>query len=104
LKCDTGHINISPFLERGDKVIATARDLGNLADLVKDHGKNIFPIKLDVNDRDAVFTAVKLRKDHFGNINVLINNAGFGLFGAVEETSEKQAGNRWKQISSACYG
>src|ERR1700761_5498230 len=86
-----GKIWAEAFLKRGDKVIATARNLSNLADLVNTYGDNVFPVQLDVNDREAVFAAVKAGKDHFGRIDVLINNAGFGLFGAVEETTEKQA-------------
>jgi len=86
-----GKIWAEAFLKRGDKVIATARTLSHLDDLIKTYGENIFPIKLDVNNRDAVFAAVKKGKDHFGNIDVLINNAGFGLFGAIEETTETEA-------------
>jgi NAD(P)-dependent dehydrogenase (short-subunit alcohol dehydrogenase family) len=86
-----GKIWAEAFLKRGDKVTATARDISSLDDLVKQYGDNILPIQLDVNDRDADFAAVKKAKDHFGSIDVLINNAGYGLFGAVEETSEKEA-------------
>jgi NAD(P)-dependent dehydrogenase (short-subunit alcohol dehydrogenase family) len=86
-----GKIWAEAFLKRGDKVTATARDISSLDDLVKQYGDNILPIQLDVNDRDADFAAVKKAKDHFGSSDVLINNAGYGLFGAVEETSEKEA-------------
>lgn len=86
-----GKIWAEAFLKRGDKVTATARDISSLDDLVKQYGDNILSIQLDVNDRDADFAAVKRAKDHFGSIDVLINNAGYGLFGAVEETSEKEA-------------
>ncbi|MEO6522823.1 MAG: SDR family NAD(P)-dependent oxidoreductase [Mucilaginibacter sp.] len=86
-----GKIWTEAFLKRGDKVVATARDLSSLADLVKQYGPAILPIQLDVNDRAADFAAIEKAKAHFGSIDVLINNAGFGLFGAVEETSEKQA-------------
>ncbi|MVM31368.1 SDR family NAD(P)-dependent oxidoreductase [Spirosoma sp. HMF4905] len=86
-----GKIWAKAFLERGDNVIATARNLDNLDDLVQKYGERVFPIQLDVNDRDAIFAAVQKGKDYFGRIDVLINNAGFGLFGAVEETTEKQA-------------
>lgn len=79
------------FLKRGDKVIATARKLSALNDLVQQYGANIYPLKLNVNNRDAVFAAVQDAANHFGRIDVLINNAGFGLFGAVEETTEQQA-------------
>lgn len=86
-----GKIWAKALLKRGDKVAATARNLENLKDLVEEFGDAIFPIQLDVNDREACFDAVKKAKKHFGQIDVLINNAGFGLFGAIEETTEKQA-------------
>lgn len=86
-----GKLWAEAFLKRGDKVIATARNISHLDDLKSTYGDNIHPVTLDVNDRAAVFAAVEEGKNHFGRIDVLINNAGFGLFGAVEETSEKQA-------------
>src|ERR1700712_394174 len=86
-----GKIWAEAFLKRGDKVVATVRDLNSIADLVKQYGSAILPLQLDVNDRPADFEAVKKAKEHFGSIDVLINNAGYGLFGAVEETTEKQA-------------
>ncbi|MBT1688020.1 SDR family oxidoreductase [Dawidia soli] len=86
-----GKIWAAAFLKRGDKVVATARNTEALSDLVKQYGDAILPLKLDVTDRAQTFAAVKKAKDHFGRIDVLINNAGFGLFGAVEETSEQEA-------------
>lgn len=86
-----GKIWAKALLERGDKVAATARNLKDLTDLVDQYGDAILPIQLDVNDRAACFAAVNKAKAHFGRIDVLINNAGFGLFGAIEETTEQQA-------------
>lgn len=86
-----GKIWAAAFLKRGDKVVATARNTEALSDLVKQYGDAILPLKLDVTDRAQTFAAVKKAKEHFGRIDVLINNAGFGLFGAVEETSEQEA-------------
>ena len=86
-----GKIWAKALLERGDKVAATARKLEDLTDLVAQYGDAVLPIQLDVNDREACFAAVNKTKDHFGRIDVLINNAGFGLFGAIEETTEQQA-------------
>ena len=75
-------------LERGDKVAATARNLQDLDALVNTYGDSILPIKLDVTDRNADFAAVKQAADHFGRLDVVINNAGFGLFGMIEELAE----------------
>lgn len=86
-----GRIWAETFLKRGDKVVATGRNTTALQDLKKEFGDLVLPIQLDVNDRKAAFEAVNLAKEHFGRIDVLINNAGYGLFGAVEETSEEEA-------------
>jgi NAD(P)-dependent dehydrogenase (short-subunit alcohol dehydrogenase family) len=86
-----GKIWAKALLQRGDKVAATARNTADLNDLVKEYGDAVFPVQLNVNDHDACFAAVARVKEHFGRIDVLINNAGFGLFGAIEETSEQQA-------------
>lgn len=86
-----GKLWAEALLQRGDKVVATARDLSSLNDLVTKYGDNILPLQLDVNDRAADFAAIAKAKAHFGSIDVLINNAGYGLFGSIEETSEKEA-------------
>jgi NAD(P)-dependent dehydrogenase (short-subunit alcohol dehydrogenase family) len=78
-------------LERGDTVAATARDTSTLDDLVARFGDKILPIQLDVNDRDAVFAAVQQAHDHFGGLDVVVNNAGYGQFGMIEEISEAEA-------------
>ncbi|MCZ2827251.1 SDR family oxidoreductase [Modestobacter sp. VKM Ac-2986] len=78
-------------LERGDNVAATARDTATLGDLVAQYGDRVLPIQLDVNDRAADFAAVQQAHDHFGGLDVVVNNAGFGQFGMVEEISETEA-------------
>src|SRR3954452_21326745 len=77
-----GKIWAEAFLKRGDLVAATARDLNHLDDLVQNYGDHVLPIQLDVNNRKAAFAAIRQAKDFFGGIDVLINNAGYGLFGA----------------------
>jgi len=91
-----GRIWTEALLKRGDKVVATARTLSLLEDLKTTYGENVHTIQLDVTDRDAVFAAAQEAKDHFGKIDVVINNAGFGLFGAVEETTEQQARDQFE--------
>jgi len=78
-------------LGRGDKVVATARRSGSLDDLVERHGASVLALPLDVTDRSAVFDAVARAHRHFGRLDVVVNNAGYGLFGAVEEITEEQA-------------
>jgi NAD(P)-dependent dehydrogenase (short-subunit alcohol dehydrogenase family) len=78
-------------LERGDKVAATARHIDSLKDLVDTYGDKIFPISLDVTDHDEGFDAVKSAFEHFGTIDVIVNNAGYGQFGAIEELNEAES-------------
>ena len=78
-------------LTRGDSVVATARSPEALEVLVKEHGDRVFPLSLDVTDRAAVSTAVDAALDRYGRIDIAVNNAGYGLRGAVEELSETEA-------------
>jgi NAD(P)-dependent dehydrogenase (short-subunit alcohol dehydrogenase family) len=78
-------------LERGDQVAATARDVASLDDLVATYGDAVMPIALDVTDRDADFAAVAAAHERFGRLDVVVNNAGYGHFGFVEEVTEQEA-------------
>jgi NAD(P)-dependent dehydrogenase (short-subunit alcohol dehydrogenase family) len=75
-------------LERGDSVAATARDTSTLTDLNEKYGETFLPLQLDVTDRDADFAAVRQAHGHFGRLDIVVNNAGYGHFGMVEELSE----------------
>jgi NAD(P)-dependent dehydrogenase (short-subunit alcohol dehydrogenase family) len=77
-------------LERGDRVAGTARDLATLDELVEKYPETFLPIGLDVTDRDADFAAVRRAADHFGRLDVVVNNAGYGHFGAIEELTEAE--------------
>src|SRR5689334_22775784 len=85
-----GKLWAEAFLKRGDKVAATARNLTSLKELASTYGDNVLPLQLDVNNRDEVFNVVNKIEKHFGRIDVLINNAGNGVFGITEETTEAQ--------------
>lgn len=77
-------------LQRGDRVAATARDVSTLDDLVERFGDAVLPLQLDVTDRDADFAAVAQAHQHFGRLDVVVNNAGYGQFGFIEELSEAE--------------
>lgn len=86
-----GRVWAEAALERGDQVVATARNLDSIAPLTQAYPDTALALALDVTDQDAVLAAVRQAKERFGRIDVLINNAGYGLFGAVEEISPEQA-------------
>ena len=96
-----GRIWAEAFLERGDKVAATARNIETLNDLKAKYGDAILPIQLNVDNREQAFDAVNKAAAHFGKLDVVINNAGYGLFGTIEETSEQEAR---QQIETNVFG
>ncbi len=78
-------------LERGDSVAATARDTSTLEDLADEYSDRFLSLHLDVTDRAADFAAVQRAHEHFGRLDVVVNNAGYGHFGLVEELTEDEA-------------
>ncbi|MTE15518.1 SDR family oxidoreductase [Nocardia aurantiaca] len=77
-------------LERGDRVAGAARELRTLDDLVAKYPETFLAVRLDVTDRDADFAAVRQAADHFGRLDVVVNNAGYGQFGMIEELTEQE--------------
>jgi NAD(P)-dependent dehydrogenase (short-subunit alcohol dehydrogenase family) len=73
-------------LAKGDGVVATARNPSVIAERIGEH-PNLLAVTLDVTVEDQAIGATKAAIDRFGRIDILINNAGFGLMGAVEEAS-----------------
>ena len=96
-----GRVWAEAALERGDKVAATARDASTLAPLAEKYGEDVLTMALDVQDRDADFAAVEKAHEAFGRLDVVVNNAGYGLFGAIEEVSEEEARD---QIETNLFG
>jgi NAD(P)-dependent dehydrogenase (short-subunit alcohol dehydrogenase family) len=75
-------------LERGGRVVATARDPRTLDDLVGMAPERVLALGLDVTKREQIERAAAAANARFGAVDVLVNNAGFSIIGAVEETSE----------------
>ena len=77
-------------LAGGDKVAATARNTKQLDDLDAQYPGRLYPIQLDVTNYNEVHNAVRNAVAHFGRIDVLVNNAGFGIVGAAEAYTNEQ--------------
>ncbi|GAA3466503.1 SDR family oxidoreductase [Nonomuraea roseola] len=77
-------------LERGDQVAAAARTITR-QDFDDRYGDRLLVLPLDVTDRDAVFTAVNSAVEHFGRLDIVVNNAGTMASGMVEEFTEAEA-------------
>ncbi|MFI8623813.1 SDR family oxidoreductase [Bacillus altitudinis] len=85
-----GYMLTKLLLERGDRVAATARQIHKLDDLKETYGDQLWTHSLDVTNVQAIHQVVKKAFEDLGEIHVVVNNAGYGLFGAVEEVSDEQ--------------
>jgi NAD(P)-dependent dehydrogenase (short-subunit alcohol dehydrogenase family) len=83
-----GRIWAEAALRRGDRVAATARDIAQIEPLLDHHRGSALLLPLDVTDRGGAFDAVRAAHDHFGRLDIVVNNAGYALIGAVEEVEE----------------
>jgi NAD(P)-dependent dehydrogenase (short-subunit alcohol dehydrogenase family) len=72
-------------LERGWRAVVTARDASKVADIAEGHGERALVLPLDVTKRAQIDAAVAHAKEHFGRLDVLVNNAGYGYLAAIEE-------------------
>ena len=80
-----GRVWTEAALQRGDKVAATARNTDSIADFKEKYGDNALILPLDVTKPDQVQHAVKAAHEHFGKLDIVINNAGYSLVGTIEE-------------------
>jgi NAD(P)-dependent dehydrogenase (short-subunit alcohol dehydrogenase family) len=78
------------LLARGERVVLTARKPDQLTDLVTGHDDTALALELDVTNTAQVKAAVKQAEEHFGQIDVLVNNAGYGYLAAIEEGEDEQ--------------
>jgi NAD(P)-dependent dehydrogenase (short-subunit alcohol dehydrogenase family) len=85
--CSTGfgRALAEQLLARGEHVTATARKPESLAPLVAEYGENVLALKLDVTRPEDIDAAIGAAEQRFGDINVLVNNAGYGQVGVVED-------------------
>jgi NAD(P)-dependent dehydrogenase (short-subunit alcohol dehydrogenase family) len=81
---------VSSALAHGDHVVATARNPQRVVDAFPDAGDALLAVPLDVRVAEQAEAAVAAASDRFGGIDVLVNNAGYGLFGAIEEVSDAE--------------
>ena len=88
-------------LDKGDKVVATTRHPEEIEDLVQQYPDTVKAVPLDITKAEEISSAIDTALSTFGQIDVLVNNAGFGTLGAVEEISDEQVRN---QFEVNCFG
>jgi len=85
-----GRSIVEDLVTRGERVVATARDPRTLSALVALAPERVLALGLDVTKREQIQSALERASERFGAIDVLVNNAGYSIVGAVEETSEAE--------------
>jgi NAD(P)-dependent dehydrogenase (short-subunit alcohol dehydrogenase family) len=87
-----GRILAEEVLKSGDNVVATARKVEQVADLEQKYPGRALALPLDVTRQDQIDAAIEKTLEHFRCVDVLVNNAGYGVAGAIEEVSEAELG------------
>jgi short-subunit dehydrogenase len=85
-----GYLLAEEALKRGERVIATARDVSKLSRLARQYPDRIHTLKLDVTDPNEIASSAQQGIAAFGHVDILVNNAGYGVNGAIEEVSEDE--------------
>jgi len=88
-------------LEAGDKVVATVRKDDSALYASLNENANLFVVTMDVTKESNVKEAVEKAIDHFGKLDIIVNNAGYGIVGAIEEVSDAEAR---KQYDTNVFG
>jgi len=78
------------ILQLGYKAVVTSRKIEDVSDIVSAYPETAIALALDVTDKSQIASAVSAAIQHFGRIDVLVNNAGIGYFGAIEESEEEE--------------
>jgi len=86
-----GLILVKQLLSKGYRVAATSRSQTELTRLLGPKTERFLPLELELSEERAVFDAIRATQQHFGALDVVVNNAGYGQFGTVEETSDAEA-------------
>lgn len=86
-----GLIFIKQLLERGDKVAATSRSTSQLKDAAETDNSNFLPLEMHIADEQSVADAINKTITRFGRVDNIVNNAGYGLMGGIEELSDTEA-------------
>lgn len=82
---------VKKLLSDGYKVAATSRTVASLTDAFGEVSENFLPLSMNITDNNDVQSVLAKTVDHFGNVDVIVNNAGYGQLGTLEELSDAEA-------------
>lgn len=87
---------VKKLLAKGYRVIATSRTIGQLIQQIGDPSENFLPLQMTITDNEDVKKVIKSGVEHFGRIDVVVNNAGYGQIGTLEELSDEEVKNNFE--------